>query len=116
GAGVMSDKNGEAASEERLVNVDDDMSDASSTGLGPDRSGEDDKQSSNSDDESEEGSQSPKAKVHTVEVHANAPRDVFSDGRCHIVKLMPTVTGIDPIPFSRDTFPMLHAAALEKCP
>ncbi|EEQ98452.1 hypothetical protein Pmar_PMAR021957, partial [Perkinsus marinus ATCC 50983] len=29
---------------------------------------------------------------------------------------MPTVTGIDPIPFSRDTFPMLHSAALEKCP
>ncbi|KAF4750520.1 Paf1 complex component [Perkinsus olseni] len=118
GAGVMSDKNGEAASEERLVNVDDDMSDASSTGLGPDRgSGEDDKQSSNSDDESEEGSQqSPKAKVHTVKVHDSAPSDVFSDGRCHIVKLMPTVTGIDPIPFSRDTFPMLHAAALEKCP
>ncbi|KAF4670810.1 Paf1 complex component, variant 2 [Perkinsus olseni] len=113
----MSDRNGEAGSEERLVNVDDDMSDASSTGLGPDRgSGEDDKQSTNSDDESEEASQSPKAKVHTVKVHDNAPSDVFSDGRCHIVKLMPTVTGIDPIPFSRDTFPMLHAAALEKCP
>lgn len=67
------------ASEERLVDVDADMSDASSTGLGPGgESGEDNKPSTHSDDESgsdEDGSRSPMAKIHTVKVSCEA---------CHI--------------------------------